>query len=55
MPAKSILDPWSSFFTETGKSIHEELILHCLGGLVLPMLFGLDRPTAKSQDTYESE
>lgn len=46
MPAKSILEPWSSFFTEVNNSLHEELALHCLGGFVMTMLYGLDRPTA---------
>ena len=46
MPAKSILEPWSSFFTEIDNSLHEELALHCLGGFVMTMLYGLDRPTA---------
>jgi len=46
MPAKSILDASSSFFTEIDNSLHEELVLHCLGGFVMTMLYGLDRPTA---------
>src|ERR1051326_1368996 len=46
MPAKSIPEPWRSFFTEIDNSLHEELALHCLGGFVMTMLYGLDRPTA---------
>ena len=46
MPAKSILEPWNLFFTEIHNSLHEELALHCLGGFVMTMLYGLDRPTA---------
>ena len=46
MPAKSIPEPWNSFFTEIDSSLHEELALHCLGGFVMTMLYGLDRPTA---------
>ena len=46
MPAKSILEPWKSFFTEIDNSLHEELALHCLGGFVMTMFYGLDRPTA---------
>ena len=46
MLAKSILEPWKSFFTEIDNSLHEELALHCLGGFVMTMLYGLDRPTA---------
>ena len=46
MPAKSIREPWKSFFTEIDNSLEEELPLHCLGGFVMTMLYGLDRPTA---------
>ena len=46
MPAKSILEPWKSFFTEIDDYLHEELALHCLGGFVMTMLYGMDRPTA---------
>ena len=46
MPAKSILEPWKSFFTEIDNSLEEEVELHCLGGFVMTMLYGLDRPTA---------
>ena len=46
MPAESILEPWKSFFTEIDDSLHEELALHCLGGFVMTMLYGLERPTA---------
>lgn len=46
MPAKFILEPWKSFFTAIDSSLHKELALHCLGGFVMTMLYGLDRPTA---------
>ena len=46
MPAKSILEHWKSFFTEIDNSLEEELALHCLGGFVMTMLYGLERPTA---------
>src|ERR1051326_7717000 len=46
MPAESILEPWKSFFTEIDDSLHEEMALHCLGGFVMTMLYGMDRPTA---------
>src|ERR1043166_7027442 len=46
MLAKSILEPWKSFFTEIDNSLHEELTLQCLGGFVMTMLYGLVRPTA---------
>jgi len=46
MPAKYILEPWKSFFTEIDNSLEEDVPLHCLGGFVMTMLYGLDRPTA---------
>lgn len=46
MPAKSLPEPWKSFFTEIDNSLEEELGLHCLGGFAMKMLYGLDRPTA---------
>ena len=46
MPAKSILEPWKSFFTEIDNFLDEEVELHCLGGFVMTMLYSLDRPTA---------
>jgi hypothetical protein len=45
MTAKSILEPWKSFFTEIDDSLYEELALHCLGGFVMTMLYGMVRPT----------
>jgi hypothetical protein len=46
MPHKSIPEPWSSFFAEIDNSLQEEVTLHCLGGFVITILYGLDRPTA---------
>lgn len=46
MPLKPIPEPWKSFFTEIDESLEEEMALHCLGGFVMTMLYGLDRPTA---------
>lgn len=46
MLAKSILEPWKSFFKAIDQSLEEEVELHCLGGFVMTMLYGLDRPTA---------
>jgi Nucleotidyltransferase of unknown function (DUF6036) len=41
MPFNYTPEPWNSFFTEI-----EEVVLHCLGGFVMTILYGLDRPTA---------
>lgn len=41
-----ILEPWKSFFREIDNSLEDEVALHCLGGFVMTMLYGLDHPTA---------
>ncbi|MDQ6651613.1 MAG: DUF6036 family nucleotidyltransferase [Acidobacteriota bacterium] len=46
MPFNSMLEPWKSFFGEIDASLKEEVALHCLGGFVMTILYGLDRPTA---------
>ena len=46
MPRKSILEPWNSFFTEIDSSLEEEVAFNCLGGFVMTVLYGFDRPTA---------
>ena len=46
MPHKFIPEPWHAFFAEIDKSLDEEMSLHCLGGFVMTILYGLDRPTA---------
>lgn len=46
MPSNFPPEPWKSFFKEIDASLEEELALHCLGGFVMTVLYGLDRPTA---------
>src|SRR5688500_11728502 len=46
MPPDSIPEPWNSFFKEIEVSLRQRLDLHCLGGFVMTILYGLDRPTA---------
>lgn len=46
MPSKPIPEPWQSFFAEIDKSLKKQVSLHCLGGFVMTILYGLDRPTA---------
>lgn len=46
MPRKTIPQPWHSFLTELTAGATEELILPCLGGFVVTLLYGLERPTA---------
>ena len=38
--------PWDAFLNELDRSVEEPVELHCLGGFVLTMLYGLKRPTA---------
>jgi Nucleotidyltransferase of unknown function (DUF6036) len=46
MPPKHIPEPWSSFLPELDASLQEEVELHCLGGFVVTIVYGLARPTA---------
>ena len=46
MPSNLPPEPWKSFFSEIDASLEEEVVLHCLGGFVMTILYGLDRPTA---------
>jgi len=47
MPSKAlVVEPWSSFFGEIDSSLKAELVLHCLGGFVMTMLYGSERGTA---------
>ncbi len=46
MPSNPIPEPWHSFFAEIDKSLKEQVALHCLGGFVMTIRYGLDRPTA---------
>lgn len=46
MPSNRSPEPWHSFFAEIDKSLKEQVALHCLGGFVMTILYGLDRPTA---------
>jgi hypothetical protein len=46
MPSKIIPEPWRSFLSDIDESLTEEVELHCLGGFVITVLYGLPRPTA---------
>jgi hypothetical protein len=45
MPLKSIPEPWNSFLTEIDGQVEGTVELHCLGGFVVTMLYGLGRST----------
>jgi hypothetical protein len=40
-------EPWKSFFSEIDAALSEAVELHCLGGFVMTILYGLDRLTAE--------
>ena len=47
MPTNTALvDPWRSFFSDIDASLAAEVVLHCLGGFVMTMLYGSERLTA---------
>lgn len=37
--------PWSAFLDEVDRAISEPIELHCIGGFVVSLLYGLPRPT----------
>ena len=46
MPSNPIPEPWKSFLSEIDEAAKDEIELHCLGGFVIKILYGLQRPTA---------
>jgi hypothetical protein len=46
MPPDAIPEPWASFLSEIDAGAREQVELHCLGGFVVTVLYGLARPTA---------
>ena len=43
--AGKIQDPWLSFLRDVDRALLETVEIHCLGGFVLSVLWGLPRPT----------
>ena len=41
-----ILEPWGAFLRDLDRELVRPVELHCLGGFVVTMLYGLTRPTA---------
>jgi hypothetical protein len=37
--------PWGAFFDELDQALSEPIVLHCIGGFVVSLLYGLPRPT----------
>jgi hypothetical protein len=46
MPLNAVPEPWASFLAQIDASAQSEIELHCLGGFVVTVLYGLARPTA---------
>jgi hypothetical protein len=46
MPPETVPEPWASFLSEIDAGAREQVELHCLGGFVVTVLYGLARPTA---------
>lgn len=46
MPFKEIVEPWRSFLSSVDENLQDDVALHCLGGFVVTMLYGLARSTA---------
>src|SRR5258708_3357922 len=48
MPSKSqheVPSPWGDFLDELDNALSEPIELHCIGGFVISLLYGLPRPT----------
>jgi hypothetical protein len=46
MLLNAVPEPWASFLAEIDASTQSEIELHCLGGFVVTVLYGMARPTA---------
>ena len=45
MPPEVPPPPWHDFFVEVEAALPAPVEIHCLGGFVLSMLYGMPRPT----------
>lgn len=45
MPDERPPEPWHSFFIDIDKALDQPVLLHCIGGFAMAMLYGLLRPT----------
>jgi hypothetical protein len=46
MQPERIPEPWSSFLSEIDAGLSEGVEFHCLGGFVVTVVYGFERPTA---------
>ncbi|HWA93649.1 MAG TPA: DUF6036 family nucleotidyltransferase [Terracidiphilus sp.] len=45
-PHEQVPEPWLSFLNELDSLVNEPVRMDCIGGFVVTMLYGLERPTA---------
>jgi hypothetical protein len=45
-PSNQPPEPWNSFFRELDEAVETTVRLDCIGGFVVTLLYGLERPTA---------
>lgn len=45
MPRKRPPEPWNAFLLEIDKRFDHPVVMHCIGGFAISMLYGLPRPT----------
>ena len=46
MPRPEVMpEPWNAFFADLDFVLPEEVHLHCLGGFVISVCYGMERPT----------
>ena len=46
MPPRKISEPWGAFLSSLDGSLHEDVELVCMGGFVVALQYGFQRPTA---------
>jgi hypothetical protein len=46
MPPEKLPSPWAEFLRDVDRSLSAPVDLHCLGGFVVSVCYGLKRPTA---------
>src|SRR5215210_8359782 len=45
MRRKTIPEPWRGFLLDVDKQLPSTVVLHCLGGFAISLVYGLTRPT----------
>lgn len=45
-PTPDIPSPWREFLADIDDALTEDVRIHCLGGFVITMLYGFERPTS---------